>query len=125
MITGIDTGLAQDYISKFDLLEPKTVWKIRVLSAHAFAYVSSKMADPTKSIEGIIEIVKFGLLGFDNFKSKDGADVKFTTQNKDIYSSSYRVVSDNILSLIPIDIIIELGGKIQEITKLSEQVIKN
>ena len=125
MITGIDTGLAQDYISKFDTSEPKTIWKIGVLSAHAFAYVGSKISDPTKSIEGMIEIVRFGLLGFSDFKTKDGTDVKFTTQNKDIYSSSQRIVSDNIISLIPVDIIIELGGKILEITKLSEQVIKN
>ncbi len=125
MITGIDTGLAQDYISKFDGSEPKTVWKVGVLSAHAFAYVGSKISDPTKSLDGMIEIVRFGLLGFDNFKDKDDNDVKFTTQSKDIHSSSYRVVSDNIISLIPIDIIIELGGKILEITKLSEVIIKN
>lgn len=125
MITGIDTGLAQDYISKFDSSEPKTIWKIGVLSAHAFAYVASKIGDSTKSIDGMIEIVKLGLRGFDNFKDKDGKDVKFSTDNKDIHSGSCQVVSDNIISLIPVDIIIELGGKILEITKLSEQVIKN
>jgi hypothetical protein len=125
MITGIDTGLAQDYISKFDCSEPKTIWRIGVLSAHAFAYVGSKISDPTKSLDAMIEIVRFGLLGFSNFKDKDGSDVKFITENKDIHSGSYRIVSDNIISLIPVDIVIELGGKILEITKLSEQVIKN
>lgn len=125
MITGIDTGLAQDYISKFDGSEPKTIWRIGVLSAHAFAYVGSKISDPTKSIDGMIEIVKYGLLGFNNFKDKDGNDVKFTTQSENIHSSSCRCVSDNIINLIPVDIIIELGGKILEITKLSEQEIKN
>lgn len=125
MITGIDTGLAQDYISKFDNSEPKTIWKLGVLSAHAFAYVGSKVSDPKQSIEGMIEIVRFGLLGFSNFKDKDGNDVKFTTQIKDIHSKSHQVVSGNIIDFIPVDIIIELGGKILEITKLSEQVIKN
>lgn len=125
MITGIDTGLAQDYISKFDNSEPKTVWKIGVLSAHAFAYVGSKISDPTKSLDGMIEIVRFGLHGFENFKDKEGKDVKFTTQNKELHSQTFNIVSDNIISIIPVDIIIELGGKILEITKLSEQVIKN
>lgn len=125
MITGIDTGLAQDYISKYDNSEPKTIWKVGVLSARAFAYVGSKISDPTKSLEGMIEIVRFGLRGIENFKDKDGKDVKFTTQSKDIYSQTFNIVSDNIISLIPVDIIIELGGKILEITKLSEQEIKN
>lgn len=125
MITGIDTGLAQDYVSKFDNSEPKTIWKIGVLSAQVFAYVGSKISDSAKSIEGMIEIVRFGLKGFENFKDKDGNDVKFTTQSKDVYSGTFHIVSDNIISFIPIDIIIELGGKILEITKLSEQVIKN
>ncbi len=125
MIKGISLSETEERISKYDQGEPKTVWKVGVLSAHAFAYVGSKISDPTKSLDGMIEIVRFGLLGFDNFKDKDGNDVKFTTQSKDIHSSSYRVVSDNIISLIPIDIIIELGGKILEITKLSEVIIKN
>lgn len=125
MITGIDTGLAQDYVSKYDNSDPKTNWKIGVLSSRVFAYVGSQISDPSKSIDGMIEIVRFGLKGFDNFKDKDGNDVKFTTQSKEIYTSSYRVVSDDIISIIPIDLVIELGGKILEITKLSEKVVKN
>jgi len=125
MITGIDTGLAQDYISKFDNSEPKTIWKLGVLSAHAFAYVGSKISDPTKSLEGMIEVVRFGLLGFENFKDKDGNDIKFKTQDKDISSHAYKLVTDNIIGIIPVDIIIELGGRILEITQLKEQAIKN
>jgi len=125
MIQGIDTSLTKDYISKYDSSEPKTVWKIGILSAHAFAYVGSKISDPTKSIDGMIEIVRFGLLGFDNFKDKDGNDVKFQTQSKDLGQHSYYLIADNIICIIPIDIIIELGGKILEMTKLSEQEIKN
>ena len=125
MIQGIDTSLTKDYISKYDSSEPKTVWKIGILSAHAFAYVGSKISDPTKSIDGMIEIVRFGLLGFDNFKDKDGNDVKFQTQSKDLGQHSYHLIADNIICIIPIDIIIELGGKILEMTKLSEQEIKN
>ena len=125
MITGIDTGLSQEYVSKFDNSEPKTKWRIGVLSAHAFAYVGSKIADSTKSLDGMIEVVRFGLKGFDNFKDKDGNDVKFITQAKDVHSITHHIVSDNLINLIPIDIIIELGGKILEITKLTEQEIKN
>lgn len=125
MITGIDTNAAVDYISKLDNSEPKTVWKIGVLSAREFAYVSAKMLNPETSIDGLIETVRFGLLGFSNFKDKDGSDVQFTTKTKEIYSQTFAVVSDSIVSIIPIDIMLELGGKILEITKLSEQEIKN
>jgi len=125
MITGIDTSASQEFISKYDTGEPKTIWRIGVLTARAFAYVSSEMSDPAKSINAMIEIVRFALRGFDNFKDKDGNDVKFTTKNKDVYSQSFAVVSDSIISVIPTDVIIELGGKILEITKLPEQVIKN
>lgn len=125
MITGIDTSLTQDYISKFDNSEPKTIWRLGVLSAHAFAYVGSKISDPTKSIEGMIEVVRFGLLGFDNFKDAKGNLVPFETQLKSIGSHDYQIVKDKIISIMPVDLIIELGSRILEITKLSEQEIKN
>lgn len=125
MITGIDTRLAQDFVSKFDSGEPKTVWKIGVLSSYAFARIGSKIADQSKALEGMIEIVKFGLKGFDNLKDKDGKDVQFITEDTELHSRTSRVVSDSIMDIIPVDVIIELGGKILEITRLSEQVIKN
>jgi hypothetical protein len=124
MITGIDTGLSQDFLSKYDA-EPKTIWKIGVLSAYAFAYVGSRLSDQTKSIEGMIDVVKFGLLGFENFKDKSGKEIRFETEEKAIGSHSFRIVTDKVISAIPIDILIELGGKILEITKLTEQEIKN
>ena len=125
MITGIDTSLSKDYISKFDDGEQKTIWKLGVLSAYAFAYVGSKISDPAKSLDGMIEVVRFGLLGFDNFKDAKGNNVEFITQRKDVSSRTFTIVSESIISIIPIDIIIELGGKILEMTKLSEQEIKN
>ncbi len=125
MIQGIDTSLSVDYISKFDQSEPKTVWKLGVLSAHAFAYVGSKISDPTQSILGMIEVVRFGLLGFDNFKDSKGVSIAFETQLKSIGQHDYQVVKDKIISIMPIDLIIELGGKILEMTKLTEQEIKN
>ena len=125
MISGIDTGLSKDYISKYDTEEPKTVWKLGVLSSYAFAYVGSKISDPSQSVNGMIEIVRIGLLGFSNFKDKDGNDVEFTTKSKEIGQRSFKIVSDNIINIIPIDIIIELGGEILKITNLTEQEIKN
>jgi hypothetical protein len=124
-IVGVDTNLSQDYISKYDKGEQKTIWKIAVLSAHAFAHIGSKITDQTKAVEGMLEVVKFGLRGFENFKDKDGKDVQFTTETKELYSRTYNLVSNNIINIIPIDIIIELGGRILEITKLTEQEIKN
>jgi len=125
MITGIDVRLSQKYISKYDTSEPKTTWHLGVLSVHIFAYLGEKMLDSAKSMESMIDIVSFGLKGFENFKDKDGKDVEFTTKNTNICGKAYQVVSDNIISIIPVDIIVELGSKILEITKLSESQIKN
>jgi hypothetical protein len=125
MISGIDIGLSKDYISKFDTGEIKTVWKLGVLSAYAFAYVGSKISDPSKSIEGMIEVVRFGLLGFDNFKDSKGAMIPFATQVKSIGQRNFNIVKDDIINIMPIDLVIELGGKILEMTKLSEEAEKN
>jgi len=125
MISGIDTSLSQDYVSKYDSGETKTIWKLGVLSAHAFSYVSSKIVDPSKSIDGMIEVVRFGLRGFDNFKDAKGNLVPFETQIKGIGSHNYDIVKDKIIEIMPIDLIIELGGKILEMTKLTDEEIKN
>lgn len=125
MISGIDTSLSKDYISKFDTEEQKTVWKLGVLSAYAFAYVGSKISDPTQSINGMIEVVKFGLIGFEGFKDIKGNIIAFATQTKSIGQRNFNIVKDDIINIMPIDLIIELGGKILEMTKLTEQEIKN
>lgn len=125
MITGIDTSLSQDYISKYDAGEPKTIWKIGVLSAHAFAYVGQKMSDQTKSLDGLIEVVRFGLLGFENFTNAAGQPIAYKTTHKDVGNRGYNLVADEVISLMPSSIVIELGAKILEISTLSEQIIKN
>lgn len=116
MITGIDRNLTKDYTSKFDSSEPKTIWKLGVLSAREFASVGEKISDPAKSIDGMIEVVRYGLKGFENFSDKNG---------KPLAQESGKLVSESVLNMIPVDVIIELGGKILEMTKLTEQEIKN
>jgi hypothetical protein len=96
-----------------------------VLSSYAYAHVGSKISDPAQSLNGLIEVVRFALLGFDNFKDKQGNMVLFATQIKSIGQRNFNILKDDIANIIPIDLIIELGGKILEMTKLTEQEIKN
>ena len=125
MITGVDAGVALDFVSKYDNAEPKTIWKLSILSAYAYSRVSSKMTDAAKYLEGMIDVVRFGLSGFDNFKNKNGDIIKFDTQPYEISSQTYRVITNSIINQIPIDVIVELATKILDMTKLTEQEIKN
>lgn len=122
---GIDTGIARDYISKHDKDVTKTVWKLGILSPHAFAYVSSKVAEPSKAVEGMIEVVRFGLLGFDNFVNAQGVAIEFHTKSKPMGQHNYNVVADDIIDVLPIKLIMELSEQILEKSNLSEQVRKN
>lgn len=116
MITGIDRNLTKEYTSKYDTGDPKTIWKLSVLSAREFALISEKISDQAKAIDGMIEVVRYGLKGVENFADNNG---------KIIALEQGKLVPESVLNIIPVDVIIELGGKILELTKLSEQEIKN
>jgi len=122
MITGISLLETEDFVSIFDKGDPKTVWKISVLNADIFSYVGSK-AD--KSMDALIEVVRFGLKGFENFKDKFGNDIKFDTVNKSLGGVDYKIVDPHIVNMIPVDVVTELGGRILRNSKLQPDESKN
>jgi len=110
MITGIDTNETEKFISKYDTGEPKTVWKICCLDYKTFVKVGkmSNSGDPEASLS---ECVKHGLKGVENYscelKLQDG------------------IVPDEFLNTLKPMLMIELGGRIMQISTLTESEVKN
>ena len=121
-ITGISLSETKDYVSNLDNIEPKTIWKLGVLDAEVFASLGELVNNPLKMM---LEIVRFGLKGFENFKDANGNDVKFATISRNVGPYNYKVVSDSVLKIIPSNIINELGSEILQMSKLGESEAKN
>lgn len=125
MITGIDLNQTINYISKLDEGSVKTVWKIGLLPTPVLSYCSSKFLNENQSLDGMIEVVKFGLKGFENFKDKSGNNILFEQTARHLGNRVFDVVTDNIINIIPMQIIAELGAEILRIQNLSSEEIKN
>jgi hypothetical protein len=121
-ITGISLSETKDFISTSDTSEPKTIFKLGVLDAEAFASLGEFVNNPLKMM---LEIVRFGLKGFENFKDSNGNEVKFSAISKSVSSYNYKVVSDSVLKIIPSHIINEIGAEIMQMSKLGESEAKN
>jgi len=125
MITGINLNETQEFISKYDTAEQKTIWKIGPLSSGISAHIGSIFAKDPSSIDGFIKAVKFGLKGAENFKNASGEDIVIDKVNKSVAETKYQIVANNVIEIIPFEIIIELGTAILNSSKLSEQETKN
>lgn len=125
MITGINLNDTKDFISKYDTSEKKTIWKIGVLSSGISAHIGSIFAKNPSSIDGFIEAVRFGLKGVDNFKNSAGDDIAVEKIAKSVGEIKYQIISNNMIDIIPFEIIVELGTEILNSSKLNEEETKN
>lgn len=138
-IQAIDLQETQDYVSKFDNGEPKTVWKLGVLDSRikktiedvAWEYSANPNAPgDAKATASFnigkteLEFVQFGLKGFEHFMTT-GRQVYHETEVKNVNGKSYHVLKEDILRIIPGNIIKELADKIKEINNVSEEERKN
>lgn len=122
MITGINLFETENYTSKYDKSEPKTVWKIGAIDSESMPIV---MADNGNTILAMTQAVRFGLKGFENFKDAKGNDVVYATEQKVFMGRLCNVLADSILKILPPMLILELGTKIVKIGELSEAEAKN
>lgn len=139
-IRAIDLSETTDFVSKLDKEEPKTIWKLGVLDTRmrkqlediGFEYE----VDPSQPSSGKakaklnlgkseLEFVAFGLKGFENFFDKSGKPVSFKTEDRNVNGKIYHIVADEILKIIPGDIVTELAMKIKEINSVGEAERKN
>lgn len=139
-IKAIDLTETMDYVSKLDKEEPKTVWKLGVLDTRIRKQLEDVSweyeADPSQPGnakakasfnfgKSEIEFVVFGLKGFENLFDKNGKQVYFKTEERVVNGKVYHVVADEIIKIIPGNIITELAGRIKELNNVSEEERKN
>jgi len=122
MITGISLSETKDFISSFDKDEPKTVWKLGVLDAEVYASLGELANNPLKMM---FELVRFGLKGFEGFKDNAGNEVKFSTVSRNLGPHNYKIVADNIMKIIPSQVVNEIGGERLRLSTVSEGEVKN
>lgn len=113
MITGINLNETKDYVCKVDKDNP-TTWKLGALTSRKLSEITTRT---TEIIERMLQIVRFGLRGWVNFKIDD-KEAEFKTEADGGLSS-------DILDIIPLDIIVELGTELLKLNKLSSKEIKN
>jgi len=122
MFKGINLSETVDYVSPNDKGEPKTIAKLGALDGDVFDFVVSR-EHPLKIAA---EAVRFGLKGLENFKDGNGNLVKFDTVSRAFSNGyNYKVVSDNIMKILPPELKSEWAAEILKISKLSEEEQKN
>lgn len=139
-IKAIDLTETVDYVSQLDKEEPKTVWKLGVLDTRIRKQLEDISweyeADPSQPGnakakasfnlgKSEIEFVMFGLKGFENFFNKDGKQIYFKTEDHIVNGKIYHVVADEVIKIIPGNIITELAAKIKELNNVSDAERKN
>lgn len=140
-IQAVDLSETQDYKSKYDTGDDaqKTVWKLGALDSRVKKTLEDVAweyeANPTnpgdakaKASFNIgkteLEFVQFGLKGFENFMGS-GRQIYFDTEVKNMNGKAYHVLKEDILKIIPGNVIRELAEKIKEINNVSEEEEKN
>jgi len=122
VITGINLLETQNFVSKYDKEEPKTIWKIGIVSSEVMPII---MANDSNTTETMTLYVVFGLKGFENFKGSDGKEIQYKTEQKIFRGKVFHVLADSVLRQIPLPIILELGLEIMKLVNLSVEEQKN
>lgn len=68
---------------------------------------------------------QFGIKGWTQFRDKDGNDIPFRTQKRNMGGKSYTIVADEVLSRIPQPILAEIGEKIISLNEVTADEEKN
>lgn len=137
----LDLSAIYRHESKHDTDEVKTTWLLGALDTRirmmlediAWEYETDPGKPGTTKAKAsfnlgksALELVAFGLKGFENFiDPKTGKMIEFKVEPRIVGNKQYFVVDDEIIKLIPGDVIKELAEKIKDINKIDEQERKN
>lgn len=126
MITGIDLSETMDYTSLSDTGETKTVFKISPVSSRVQARIG-KLAgsDGSGALDSMMEAFRFGVRGIVNLQDKNGVPIQFKTEETYVANERFAVVAKEIIDVIPLSVISEVGAKIINSSNLSEKETKN
>ena len=72
-----------------------------------------------------IEVVRHGLIGFENFLDKRGNAIPFKTVKANVNGREYDVASDEVLTALGLNLIQELAAEIKRISEVDQEEEKN
>lgn len=126
-------GLTMEYVVKDEInLEKYTTWILGTLDSFTqsklvASFIDISMEDGKPKLEKSKQsehpdfaIVRYGLKGFKNFGS-----LEFKTEKISIFNQELEAVPDDILKLIPLDVIHELAKVIWDGNRVNEELKKN
>jgi hypothetical protein len=126
-----DRKLPVDQQTIFELANLPIEERIKIEDAQAQYGVSTskdpdEMADMTIKVHARnLELVKLGLVGFENFKDSDGNAVVFESVASPKKNGSKNIVSPRCLNRFAMEWIDELAKAIIELNSISVEEIKN
>lgn len=141
-ITALDFSTTKRHICSFDKGEPPTVFEYGTLTSgdvgairDAVTKITFKgdLKDSEVDEEGRDfttqvntsamnrEAVRRGLRGWENLMDSKGKPITFKTRTREIDRVQREVVPDDLLNLLPLPVIAELGEKILEENSLKEE----
>jgi len=139
-IKALDLNSMVKYVSKLDTGEPKTEWSLGILDTRIRKQLEDVAweyeTDPSQPGQAKakasfnlgrseMDFVAFGLKGFDGFIKADGKQVYFKAEDRNVNGKIYHVVADEVLKIIPGDIVRELAEQIKNINNVDEEERKN
>ncbi len=140
-LVGLTKAATVKYESQYDPQrgnEGATVFQLGTLDCFVAAYLQDNMAEftpdlsdasgvrtVTKINQSRIDVVRFGLKGWENFKDQDGNDIAFRTVKKSLMGREYQVVPDELLAMLDPKVVTELAIKIRRANTVSEEEEKN
>lgn len=142
MIRGIKLDSTRNFVSSLDPdkgTDKATVFEIGSLDSRIMGRITDKATtmsiNPNRPDEEVdttvnasevaFETVQYGLRGWKNFVDEDGNEIPFKTVKRNHGGTSYRVVDEEVLKLLPRAIIGELANEIRKDNELSEAEAKN
>lgn len=75
--------------------------------------------------EVMLELARFGLKNWRNFKDSDGNDIPFATQKRIVNGKEYTVASDTSLAMIPFPVLMEIGMEVEKVNNVTKVEAKN
>ena len=133
----VDPDEVRDYSLTKDTGESKVVFQLGVLDSLLRAYIDDKYYEVTKEDESVrltdvqihakfVDFVRFGLRGWKNFRDRQGKEVEFAVEEIDVPGVGKRArVKDESLKRLTLGNILELGGQILAMSRVSNQEAKS
>lgn len=132
MLVALDINAIKEYSLFEDVGDEKTIFLLGQLDSITRAFLDDLYIDISKDANGVditkdrtnmklVDIVRFGLKGWKNFKDSKGVDVEFRTEEK-IYPIVGKkiVASDESLNKLQREWKWELAGEIIIVNSLTE-----